>query len=563
MNGNKYTIGLDFGTDSVRAIVIDTASGKELATAVFEYPRWKQGLYCDAKSNRFRQHPQDYIDGMEHCIRECIEIIGHAKAKDIVAIGITTTGSTPVAVNEAGTPLALLDAFSENPNAMFFLWKDHVALREAEEINTAAAAFGAFDYVKYAGGIYSPEWFWSKLLYVLRNDRDVRQHCCSWVEHSDWIPFLLTGKTHVSQLKRNVCAAGHKALWAAEHGGFPSAAFLQSIDPLLEPFAHRITGDVWPADRSAGTIDGNWALRLGLPTDVQVGIGAIDAHVGAVGAQVEPGFLTMIIGTSTCDILVVPKEALRARVIRGICGQVEGSVLPGMIGLEAGQAAFGDLYSWFQKILEWPYRHALLHVFPDASINEMKQQMLRILDEEAAKLKLDENSVIAVDWFNGRRTPDANLELKGALLQLSLGTDTPAIYAALVEASCFGARKIIERFLEEGLKIEGIIGVGGIARKSSFVMQMMADVVNLPIKLSRSEQVCARGAAMLAAVAGGCYATIGEAMNTMGAGFDKTYYPDPEKKKVLDQRYRRYEAACRSIETGASIVTTGGQARRV
>lgn len=548
MNPHNYAIGVDFGTDSVRALLVDVHSGEELATSVFEYPRWKEGLYCDSRRNQFRQHPQDYIEGLEHTIAACVAQAGKAVAANVCAISITTTGSTPAAANEAGIPLALLDEFRDNPNAMFLLWKDHSAIKESEEINRTAANWKQHDYLKYVGGIYSPEWFWAKLLYVLRHDEKVREHCFTWVEHSDWIPFLLTGRKHAVQLERNVCAAGHKALWAGQHDGFPSAEFFKAIDPLLEPFAAKMNGNVVAANKSAGNLSELWASRLGLSTAVKVGIGAIDAHVGAIGAQIQPGYLTRIIGTSTCDILVVPKAEFGDRFIKGICGQVDGSVIPGMIGLEAGQAAFGDVYAWFKNLLLWPVLNAGFTDIDPALATRISDRMLQALEEKAATVEMDDTSVLAIDWLNGRRTPDANLELKGAIMQLSLGTGAPAIYAALVEATCFGAKKIIGRFREQGLLVEGIIGVGGIARKSKYVMQTMADVLDMPIRVNKTDQVCARGAAMLAATAAGCYPDVSEAMSAMGAGFDMTYTPDQKKVGLLQARYRQYEAICGMIE---------------
>ncbi len=548
MNAQKYTIGVDFGTDSVRAIIVNVETGEELATAVFEYPRWKMGLYCDPQHNHFRQHPQDYIEGLEYTIGACTAEAGKAIALNVCAITISTTGSTPVAVDERGIPLALLEEFNENPNAMFLLWKDHSAIRESEEINKIAANWEKEDYLKYVGGIYSPEWFWAKLLYVLRADEKVRAHCYTWVEHSDWMPFLLTAKTDATQLERNVCAAGHKALWAAQHGGFPSGDFFRAIDPLLEPFAAKMNCNVVAADKSAGNLSEQWATRFGLSTDVKVGIGAIDAHIGAIGAQIQPGYLTKIIGTSTCDILVVPKPDFGNRFIKGICGQVDGSVIPGMIGLEAGQAAFGDVYAWFRNLLMWPLQNAASNIIDPRLADKISFDMFRQLEEKAALVQLDETGPLAVDWFNGRRTPDVNLELKAAIMQLSLGTEAPAIYAALVEATCFGSRRIIERLREQDLVIKGIIGVGGIARKSGYVMQTMANVLNMPISINKTEQVCAKGAAILAAVVAGRYVNVIDAMNAMGAGFDITYTPDPQKSPSLEKRYRRYKAVCQMID---------------
>lgn len=539
-----YVIGLDYGTDSVRAIIVNAMNGEELATSVYEYPRWKAGLYCNAQISQFRQHPLDYIEGMEKTIRACIAKVDKNIIDKIISISITTTGSTPVAIDHAGTPLALRDDFKDNPNAMFFLWKDHTALQEAEEINNIAAGWET-DYLKYAGGLYSPEWFWAKLLYALRHDEKVRQHCFTWVEHCDWMPFLLTGGKDAFQLKRNVCAAGHKALWAAEHKGYPSPFFLRTVDPLLESYGY-IDPTVHTADKAAGHISPEWAERLGLPGTVLIGIGAIDAHVGAIGAQIEPGYLTRIIGTSTCDMLVVPKENFENKFIKGICGQVDGSIIPGMIGLEAGQAAFGDVYSWFRQLLLWPLKNMSVaqNNISLKTIEAIHDNILTALEESAQQLEWDEESPLAIDWLNGRRTPDVNLLVKGAITQLSLGSDAPRVYASLVEATCFGAKEIVERIREEGIEVKGIIGVGGISRKSPFVMQTMADVLGMDIKVSRTSQICAMGAAMLAATVAGLHVNVLAAMKAMGSGFDIHYTPNKERALMLEGRYQKYKAVC-------------------
>lgn len=544
MKPDILCIGLDFGTDSVRAVLVNAFNGEEKSSSVVEYPRWKAGLYCDPSHSQYRQHPLDYIESMERAVKECLANAAPGAADHVASISATTTGSTPVAVDNTGTPLALLPQFVENPNAMFLLWKDHTSIKEADEINKTKSEI---DYLKYAGGIYSSEWFWAKLLNVLRNDYEVRAQCFTWVEHCDWMPFLLTGQTDARKLKRNVCAAGHKALWAAEHGGFPSAAYLRSVDPLLEIYAGRLDAEVYTADAAAGCLSEAWAERLGLSASVKVGIGAIDAHVGALGAQIEPGYLTRIIGTSTCDMLVVPKNEFGNKFVRGICGQVNGSIIPGMVGLEAGQSAFGDVYAWFRELLLWPVRQAGTAISNEVA-EEMENKLLQQLDIAAAAIVPNDNSALAIDWFNGRRTPDANFLVKAAIAQLNIGTTAPEIYASLVEATCFGARRIVERLTEEGVEVKGIIGVGGIARKSPYVMQMMADVLGMPIRVSRSSQICAAGAAMLAATIAGIHRNVEEAMQAMGAGFDKTYEPDETNADLLNRRYKKYITLCEMAE---------------
>ncbi|MEO6355412.1 MAG: ribulokinase, partial [Ferruginibacter sp.] len=355
---NQYVIGVDYGTDSVRSILVNAADGNEIAAAVFYYPRWKDGKYCDASQNQFRQHPLDYVEGLEYTIKSCLQQAGTAIAANVKAISVDTTGSTPVAVDSTGTPLALLPAFKENPNAMFVLWKDHTGTGEAAEINEHATKFD-INYLQFVGGIYSSEWFWAKLLHILRVDKEVAAATHSWVEHCDWVPFLLSGGTDATQMKRGVCSAGHKALWSADFNGLPPDEFFTSLDPLLKGFTQKLFTDTHTADESVGHLSQAWADKLGLSTDVVIGVGAFDAHMGAVGGQIEAYHLSKVMGTSTCDMLVAPMNEVEGKLIKGICGQVPGSVIPGMMGMEAGQSAFGDAYAWFKNILAWPLQKLL------------------------------------------------------------------------------------------------------------------------------------------------------------------------------------------------------------
>lgn len=541
----SYVLGVDFGTDSVRTILVDTSNGAEIAASVFDYPRWKQQRYCDAQANRFRQHPLDYVEGLEHTIKACVQLAGPEIAAKIKGISVDTTGSTPVATDKTGTPLALLPGFEENPHALFVLWKDHTAVGEAAEINTHATRFDT-DYLQFVGGIYSSEWFWAKLLRILREDEQIRNHLYSFVEHCDWIPFLLTGGTDVHQMKRSVCAAGHKLLWSDTWGGLPPNDFFASLDPLLNGIVDRLFTETYTSDKPAGKLSPEWATRLGLTEEVIVGVGAYDAHMGAVGGQIEPYYLSKVIGTSTCDMMVVPVEDMNDKRVRGICGQVNGSVIPGMIGLEAGQSAFGDAYAWFKRLISWPLEELLSA--SDSIDNSMKEKLLKeieakiipALSEAAAKLEVTEDSELAVDWFNGRRTPDASQLLTASVTGIGLGSDAVRFFRAVAEATCFGARAIVERFREEGISVNGLIGLGGVARKSPFVMQLMADVMNMPIRIHASEQTCALGAAMFAATAAGIYPDVQTAMRKMGPGFEKTYHPYPERVVVYQKRYTRY-----------------------
>jgi L-ribulokinase len=554
MSPTKYVIGIDYGTDSVRSILVDTANGKELADSVFHYPRWKEGKYSSPADNQFRQHPLDYIEGLEYTIKELIKKVGPETAENIVAMSVDTTGSTPIAVNEQGIPLSLLHGFEDNPNAMFVLWKDHTSVKEAGEINAKAKNWGGTDYTMYEGGVYSSEWFWAKILHVLRADEKVRKAAYSWVEHCDWIPALLTNVKSVPEIKRSRCAAGHKAMWHEKWDGLPSEEFLTSVDPLLSGLRQNLYTETSTVDEQAGTISNEWAEKLGLPKDTVIGIGAFDAHLGAVGGEIKPNYLCKIVGTSTCDILTAPKEEVGDNLIEGICGQVDGSVLPGMIGLEAGQSAFGDVYAWFRELLLWPLNNVLKKDktagdnIREEIINDISDNLIPKLSEESKKVPPDVSGVIALDWLNGRRTPDANQNLKGAIVGLSLGSDAPRVFRALVEATAYGAKAIVERFIQQGVKIEGVIALGGVAKKSDFVMQVLADVLNKPILVAKSEQACALGSAMAAAVSAGVHVDFEEAKEKMGNGFEKEYTPNPQNAELYQKIYTKYLKLGRFIE---------------
>lgn len=548
----KYTIGMDFGSDSVRALLVDTATGEELATAVHYYARWKDGKYCDPSKSKFRQHPLDYIEGIETTVKSVLAQVDESVAKNVVGIGVDTTGSTPVAVDKTGTPLALLNGFEENPNAMFVLWKDHTGIKEADEINALCKKWD-IDYSQYEGGIYSSEWFWSKILHVSRADKSVYEAAHSWVEHCDWVPFLLTGGTDVSQMKRSRCAAGHKALWHESFGGLPPNDFFVALDPLLDGLTDRLFKETYTSDVSVGTLSPEWANKLGLSTNVEVAVGAFDCHMGAVGVNIEPYFLTKVMGTSTCDILVTPKEE-KEHLVKGICGQVDGSVVPGMLGLEAGQSAFGDIYAWYSRLLAWPVQELIGNsslidkATQEKLIDEALSNLLPKLSEAAAKEPIGASGELALDWMNGRRTPDANQNLKGVISGINLGSTAPKIFRALVESTCFGAKKIADRFVEEGIPIKGVIAIGGIAQKSPFVMQMMADVLNAPIKVVKSEQACALGAAIFGAVASKAHNDTVEAMDAMGSPFEKVYSPIAENVPAYQKVYEDYSNFAVNIE---------------
>jgi L-ribulokinase len=545
MNQNKYVIGIDFGTDSVRALIVDAILGKEIEDAVEYYPRWKKGLYCNPAKSQYRQHPLDYTESMEAAVKNALNNAGKGIAENVVGISVDTTGSTPIFIDEQGIPLALKPEFAENPDGMFILWKDHTSIQEAEEINMAAAN-SKINYVKYEGGIYSSEWVWAKVLHALRNDERIRKAAYSWIEHCDWIPAILTGKIKPMEIIRSRCSAGHKAMWHSEWNGLPPKEFLSSIDPFLAQFEGRLFTDTYTSDVVVGNLTDEWAKKLGLPGSVRVGVGAFDCHMGAVGGDITPNVLVRVMGTSTCDILISSYEEMGNKLVGGICGQVDGSVFPGYVGLEAGQSAFGDVYAWFKNILSWPVEKLLAKSelidskTKQLLVNEVVEGIIPALSEEADKIPMSEWTLISTDWFNGRRTPDADQNLKATISGLNLGSSAPHVFRALVEATAYGSKAIIDRFIDEGVKINEIIAIGGVARKSPFVMQTLANVLNMKIKVASSDQACALGAAMFAAVAGGIYPNLKEAQKAMKQGIEKEYLPQKETVDFYNEGYKKY-----------------------
>jgi L-ribulokinase len=561
--GEAYVLGLDYGSDSCRAVLIDTADGSQAGVSVMNYPRWTKGLYCNPAANQFRQHPQDYIDVLEGTVKEAVNQAGKDIAAKVKGIAIDTTGSTPCAVDASGTPLAMRGEFAENPSAMFVLWKDHTATAEAARINKLAKSWGGVDFTQYEGGIYSTEWFWSKILRIFSEDPKTAAAAASFVEHCDWMTALLSGVKDLPSIKRSRCAMGHKAMWhrsfadpdspqGENSGGYPSENFLSRLDPRLVPIRKSLGTETYTSDTSAGPLTAEWAERLGIPAGIPIAMGAYDAHMGAVGGGIRPGWLVRVMGTSTCDVLVSPRPTGQEKLVRGICGQVDGSVAPGMLGYEAGQSSFGDVYAWFRGLLAWPLEELFLknqipgleNIDPKTKekiVQGISKKIIPELEKAAALIEPGTSGISALDWLNGRRTPDANQLLKGAIAGLTLGSDAPRVYRALAEATAFGARAIAERFRSEGIVIEGIIGVGGVARKSPFVMQILADVINMPIHIPAGDQSVALGAAMFAAVAAGLYPDIPAAQKQICAPIEFTYKPNPAFVPVYDKLYGEYK----------------------
>lgn len=535
----KLVIGMDFGTDSARGLVVDLSNGNVLSTAVVQYKRWSQGLFCKPELEEYRQHPLDYMEAIDDIFNQLFEELPIGTIQDVLAIGTNTTGSTPVAVDKFANPLSLNKEFENNPNAMFVLWKDHTAKKEANEINALMQKW-SIDYSKYSGGIYSSEWFWSKLLHINRKDRDVLENTFTWVEQSDWIPNYLVGNKTASKIKRNRCAAGHKAMWNEEHGGLPSAEFLCTLDPSFYQLVNRFYVNTFTSDEVCGNISSYFVDKFGFNSSTIVTIGGIDAHHGAVGAGSKPYTMVKVIGTSTCDMLVIPNSD-KPPLVAGICGQVDGSIDPGMIGFEAGQSAYGDIFNWFKKVLLQPTYEILKNNLSVDQKEELENNLLAYLTEEAQQINTEVSNLVFTDYFNGRRTPDADFSKSAIGCGLNLATNAGHIFKALVEATAFGSRAIMERFLAYNIPIHSVIATGGIPNKSPYVVQVLADVMGCNIEVVESNQVCALGSAIFASVALGYYESIEDAKEVMSAEVMKTYRPNINNQEVYNKLYEKYQ----------------------
>jgi len=526
---HKYSIGLDYGTNSVRALIVNTANGHEVAAAVWGYTHGEQGVVLGRDPNLARQHPEDYVRGAEVTIKEALAAARKTTRgftpEQVIGIGVDTTGSTPLPVDADGRPLACVKRFAKNPAALAWLWKDHTGTAEAAEI-TALAAQIRPQYLAWCGGVYSSEWFFSKILHCLRANPEVFDAAHSWVELADYVPAELTGTLAPDRRVAGICAAGHKAMYNPEWGGFPDAEFLGKLDPKLAALRGRLCQRVASVDRAAGGLTAAWAAKTGLTAGIPVAVGAFDAHLGAVGCGVAPGTLVKIIGTSTCDITIAPgTEKLAA--IPGLCGIVKGSVLPGFYGLEAGQSAVGDIFNWFVNYIQPGGKTGGSH---DA------------LSAQAAKIAPGESGLLALDWNNGNRTVLVDQLLTGLLVGQTLYTTPAEIYRALIEATAFGALTIINRFEEYGVKVDQIVNCGGIADKSPLVLQIYADVTGCPMKVSRSAQTCALGAAIAAAVVGGAHPDFASAQKAMTGLKPRAFKPNFKAHAVYRELYPLYKS---------------------
>ena len=520
-----FTLGIDYGTNSVRCLVVRCADGAELGTAVVDYPSGKQGILLDPKDHHLaRQHPGDYLFGLEKSVKAALAAAKKKRGFDpgkVIGIGVDTTGSSPIPVDAQNRPLALDRKWSKNLAAQCWLWKDHTSWREAARITELATQHRPH-YIAKCGNTYSSEWWWSKIWHCLAVAPEVFKAAYSWVELADWVPSVLAGVTDPKQVKRGICAAGHKALYADEWGGLPDKEFLEMLDPKLADLRDRLYDQAYDATEPAGSLSADWAKKLGLPAGIPIAIGEFDVHYGAIGCGVREGTLVKVIGTSTCDCGVVSAEK-PVPDIPGICGIVPGAILPGFYGIEAGQSAVGDIFKWWVEV-----------------VCEGDGALHAKLTKDAAKQKPGQAGLLALDWNNGNRTILVDQLLSGLLLGQTLYTTRAEIYRALIEATAFGARAIIERIREYGVPIDRVVCAGGIAEKNPLLMQIYADVTGCTMQVAGSSQACALGSAVSAAVLAGVFETFAEAQAAMTSIQPKQYKPNPENQKVYEQLYCLY-----------------------
>jgi L-ribulokinase len=533
---DSLVIGVDFGTDSARAAIVNARTGNIEGEGRSEFARWKDKKYCIPEKGQFRQHPLDYIESLSKAVSNALANAGAGSNRYIKSICIDSTGSTPAPMDDKGHILALLPEFRDNPNAMFSLWKDHSATKEAREFNNAAIKRETDDFLKYQG-YYSSEWFWAKILRAVEVDQGIRRAAYTWIEECEWLPAILCGEIDPDNLYRSACAAGHKALWHSSFGGLPSRDFLASLDPYLGIIYDHYNTIPQTPDKAIGRVCSEWAEKWDISTDVIVAGSQFDAHAGAVGAGIRPGVLVKVIGTSSVDMLVEKAENIKDMDFKEYFGQAENSILPGYVGIEAGQAAFGDIFAWYKdNILLWPSR--VLGAPREAK--SIAEKLLPKLEEHCLRETGKIPKLVSLDWFNGRRYPRTNDRLKSAIIGLDLSTDAVEVYRSLVVGTIFGSKRIVNTFQESGIRLESLIAVGGVAQKSPFIMQTMADVLDKTIQVSNAEKACAKGSAMYAAVAAGLFQEIGQAQEKLGYGIQKEYRPRKDMVISYGALYKDY-----------------------
>ncbi len=522
---DSFTLGIDYGTNSVRALIVRCADGAEIGSCVVNYPGGRQGVLLDPKDHHLaRQHPGDYLYGLEKSVRGALAGAKKKRgfaADRIIGIGVDSTGSSPIPVDAANQPLALGQKWKKHLDAQCWLWKDHTGWREAARITEVAARHRP-QFIAKCGNIYSSEWFWAKIWHCLAVAPAVFDAAYSWVELADWVPSVLAGVTDLKQVKRGICAAGHKALFCDEWGGLPDKEFLAMLDPKLAALRDRLYAQAYDATEPAGQLCHGWAGKLGLPAGIPIAIGEFDVHYGAIGCGVTEGTLVKVIGTSTCDCGVV-SAGKTVPDIPGICGIVKGAILPGFYGIEAGQSAVGDIFKWWVEVV--------------CGGDEAEHARLT---REAAKQKPGQSGLLALDWNNGNRTILVDQLLTGLLVGQTLYTSKAEIYRALIEATAYGARAIIERIREYGVPIDRVVCAGGIAEKNPLLMQIYADVTGCTMQVAGSSQACALGSAVAAAVLAGAHRDFPAAQAAMTSIKPKQYRPNPARRKTYGQLYQLY-----------------------
>lgn len=537
---NHLVAGVDYGTDSVRVAVWDIDERKCVASVSSKYPRWSEKKFCVPEKRQFRQHPSDYIEALEACFSELAGAAGKNLCKNIKAIAFATTGSTLCPVDDKGTPLALHKEFRDEPDAMFLLWKDHSAIEEAAEVN-AAFLKAPTDYTRYQG-TYSSEWWWAKILYVARKNPAVLKRTYTWVEQSDWLPNLLLGTSRADDIKRNACAAGHKALYSLKWGGLPDNEVLEKLHPHLKEVALHYALPPLPAGKNMGVISGGWAEKLGVSVDTLIVSGSLDAHAGGVGAHIKHGRLVKVIGTSTVDLFLTDYDEIGENDLRDICGIAENTIVPGYLGGESGQAAFGDVYRWYADQFAWVLDHIESSVLTKESreglSDYLRSNLLGIL--ESHFLADNDTGLTALDWFNGRRYPTNNEEATASVSGLSLATTPPQMYQALVTGTVMGGKLILKNLLKNGISIDEIVLVGGIPLKSSVICQMFADIFELPVIVCSEQEICAKGAAIYAAVGAGLYGSVEQAQERLCQEEVHKYLPEQKAAAAYREKFGQY-----------------------